>query len=101
MLFNDPAVDSSDEMRLGFDVTLNGGDPDSSDCFFILRRDGTAEVGAGIGSNVDGLSWDSSYSSGSWTAVVGGGSAQWVVELENRSRRDAGDDQSLRHVRAG
>jgi serine/threonine protein kinase len=82
MLVNDPAVDPSDEVRLGFDVTKNGGDPDSSDRFLIVRRDGTSEIWAGIGSNNDGLLWDSSYSSGNWTAVVGESAGQWVAEIE-------------------
>jgi len=81
-LLNDPAADTSDDVRIGYDVTQNGGDPDSSDRFFIVRRDGTSEVWAGIGSNNDGLSWDSGYTSSNWTAVAGESAGQWVVEIQ-------------------
>ena len=88
-LINDPAVDPSDTVRTGFDNDASGYDrdsggydPDVADRFFIVNRDGTSEVWAGIGSNTDSLTWDSGYAGGSWTAAVGESAAQWVVEMQ-------------------
>lgn len=82
-LINDPTNNPSDSLRLYFDTTGNGGDPDTSDRFFQIVRDGTLSVQAGIGSNSDGLDWNPGYSSSNWTAVIGEpGTAQWIVEVE-------------------
>jgi hypothetical protein len=86
-LINDPAVDANDAVRTGFDndasgYSSGGYDPDVSDRFFIVNRDGSGEVWAGIGSNTDSLSWDSSYSSSNWNYAVGESAAQWVVEMQ-------------------
>ena len=81
-LINDPVVDPTDALRVGFDTNASGGDPDVADRYFIINRDGTSEVWAGIGSSSDSLLWDSSYTSSDWDAVVGGSAAQWVVEME-------------------
>ncbi|MAT95967.1 MAG: hypothetical protein CL608_02270 [Anaerolineaceae bacterium] len=81
-LINDPTTDATDAMRLYFDTTGNRGDPDTADRFFFVVRDGTAQVQAGIGSNSDGNSWDTNYSSSNWTAELGGQPGQWVVELQ-------------------
>ena len=87
-LINDPAVDANDTVRTGFDNDASGYgssggyDPDVSDRFFIVNRDGSGEVWAGIGSNTDSLSWDSSYSSSNWNYAVGESAAQWVVEMQ-------------------
>jgi len=75
-------VDPSDTVRTGFDTNASGGDPDGSDRYFIVNRDGSSEVWAGIGSSSDSLLWDSSYASGNWFAAVGESAAQWVVEIE-------------------
>ncbi len=80
-LINDPVVDSSDEMRVMFDVNGNGGDPDAPDRFVRVNRDGTWEVWAGIGSNSDFQAWDSTYSSGNWSVITSDGGSQWTVEI--------------------
>lgn len=81
-LINDAVVDPGDTVRTGFDTNSSGGDPDGSDRFFIVNRDGSSEVWAGIGSSSDSLLWDSSYASGNWSVAVGEAAAQWVVEME-------------------
>lgn len=87
-LINDPVIDPSDTVRTGFDNDASGYDsdtgvydPDGSDRFIIVNRDGSSEIWAGIGSNTDSLTWDSSYSSSNWAAAVGESAAQWVVEM--------------------
>jgi eukaryotic-like serine/threonine-protein kinase len=82
-LINDETVDPSDSLRVYFDTTNNGGDPDTSDRFFQIGRDGSLEIAAGIGSNSDGLNWNLGYTSNNWNAAVGEAAGQqWVVELE-------------------
>jgi eukaryotic-like serine/threonine-protein kinase len=82
-LINDPSNNVTDSLRLFFDTTRNGGDPDTSDRFFQIVRDGSLSVQAGIGSNSDGLEWNPGYSSGNWTAVIGEpGVGQWIIEME-------------------
>ncbi len=78
------AVD--DGVFVYFDTLRNGGDPDTDDRAFIVGRDGTIGIAAGIGSNEDGKMWDSEYSSTDWTAVVGDqGNGQWIVEMQINS----------------
>lgn len=82
-LLNDTTNNPSDSLRLYFDTTRNLGDPDTSDRFFQIVRDGTQSVQAGIGNNADGLMWNPAYSSANWTAVIGEpGTNQWVVEMQ-------------------
>jgi hypothetical protein len=82
-LINDAANESTDSVRLYFDTTNNGGDPDTADRFFQITRDGSRLVWAGIGNNTDGQEWDSNYTSSNWNAAVGEpGNNQWVVEME-------------------
>jgi len=82
-LINDEAFNASDSLRLYFDATGNGGDPDTADRFFQIGRDGSLEVWAGVGSNSDRRNWNADYDSNNWTAVIGEpGGEQWVVELE-------------------
>ena len=88
-LINDPTEDRGDSLRIGFDNDAAGYDsdvglydPDSVDRFFIVNRDGSSEAWSGIGSNTDGRTWDSSYSSNNWTSAVGGAISQWVVEMQ-------------------
>ncbi len=78
----DGSQDAADSVRLYVDTTANGGDPDTTDRFFQVARDGTTTIRAGVGSNLDGQEWDSDYTSGNWNAAVsaGAGSA-WVVEM--------------------
>ncbi len=78
----DGSQDAADSVRLYVDTTANGGDPDTTDRFFQVARDGTTTIRAGVGSNSDGQEWDSDYTSGNWNAAVsaGAGSA-WVVEM--------------------
>jgi hypothetical protein len=88
-LINDPTEDRGDSLRIGFDNDASGYDsdtglydPDSVDRFFIVNRDGSSEAWSGIGSNTDGLTWDSSSSNINWDSAVGGTIAQWVVEIQ-------------------
>ncbi len=82
-LINDAAAEASDSVRLYFDTTNNGGDPDTADRFFQVTRDGSRLLWAGIGNNLDGQEWNSNYTSTNWTAAVGeAGNGQWVVELQ-------------------
>lgn len=82
-LINDDTSEASDSLRLYVDTTNNGGDPDTADRFFQIGRDETKAIWAGIGSNSDGKTWNSAYSSSSWKAEIGEpGSNQWVVEIE-------------------
>ena len=77
---NNPLTDS---LKVYFDVNNNAGDPDISDRFFQISRDGTLTVRSGTGTNVDNLDWDSNYESGNWQAVVGEPAAeQWIVEMQ-------------------
>ena len=81
-LINDDASDPTDSLRVYFDTTANGGDPDTADRFIQVTRDGAASMWAGIGSNTDGAEWNSNYTSTNWTTAVGeAGGGQWVVEL--------------------
>jgi eukaryotic-like serine/threonine-protein kinase len=82
-LINDNTNDPTDSLRVYFDTTNNGGDPDTADRFFQISRDGAKQVFAGIGSNTDALNWNSAYTSSNWQAEIGEpGTGQWVVELE-------------------
>jgi hypothetical protein len=81
-LINDSTNDLTDSLRLYFDTTGNRGDPDTADRFFLIVRDGTLVVQAGIGSNSDNQIWNSDYTSNNWTAVIGEQPGQWVVEME-------------------
>ncbi|MFO7661730.1 MAG: hypothetical protein R6X18_03965, partial [Chloroflexota bacterium] len=82
-IINDPVVESTDSVRLYIDTTNNGGDPDSSDRFFQITRDGFRLLWAGIGNNSDGQEWNSNYTSTNWTAAVSElGNGQWAVEMQ-------------------
>ncbi len=81
-LINDSTTDVTDAVRLYFDTTGNRGDPDTADRFFFVVRDGTAQVQAGIGSNSDGNTWDTNYTSSNWANAMGGQPGQWVVEMQ-------------------
>ncbi|MEZ4515899.1 MAG: protein kinase [Chloroflexota bacterium] len=82
-LINDDANDPTDSLRIYFDTTANGGDPDTADRFIQVTRDGAKSMWAGIGSNSDGAEWNSNYTSTNWSAEVGeAGGGQWVVELQ-------------------
>ena len=83
-LINDPTNNQlTDSLKIYFDGNQNAGDPDISDRFFQIARDGTLTVRSGIGSNVDNLDWDSDYESDDWSAVVGEPAAdQWLVEMQ-------------------
>ena len=81
-LVNDPTTDLTDAVQVYFDTTGNRGDPDTADRFFYVVRDGTAKVQAGIGSNSDGNTWDSNYTSSNWVTQMGGQPGQWVVEMQ-------------------
>lgn len=81
-LINDDTADPEDSLRIYFDATNNGGDPDSADRFFQVGRDGSVQVRNGISSNSDGQNWTPVNPSGHWTATFGNSGSQWVVELE-------------------
>lgn len=80
-LINDPTEDLGDSLRVYFDTTGNGGDPDTADRFFQFVRDGTVLIQAGQGSNSDGQAWNSRYSSSEWIAALNDLGNQWVIEL--------------------
>ncbi|MCL4803496.1 MAG: protein kinase [Anaerolineae bacterium] len=81
-LINDAANEDSDAARLYIDTTNNGNDPDTADRFFQVNRNGDRLIWPGIGSNLDGQGWNSTYSSSNWTAAVGElGNGQWAVEM--------------------
>ena len=81
-LINDNANEASDAARLYIDTTNNGLDPDTADRFLQVNRNGDTLIWPGIGSNVDGQGWNSTYSSTNWSSAVGEpGSGQWVVEM--------------------
>lgn len=80
---NDPTDnESTDTIRVNFDANNDGGDPDEADRFFQIARDGTKTQRAGIGTNQDGLDWDSDYDSTNWDAEVGEITNRWVVEIQ-------------------
>jgi serine/threonine protein kinase len=82
-LINDTSSEPTDSLRVYFDTTANGGDPDTADRFIQITRDGASSMWAGIGTNSDGAEWNSNYTSTNWSAAVGeAGGGQWVVELE-------------------
>ncbi len=81
-LINTAMVGTNDSVQVYFDTLRNGGDPDTADRAFIMGRDGSMAIEAGLGSNSDGFAWDSGYSSTNWNAAVSEGSGQWVVEME-------------------
>lgn len=81
-LMNDATADNSDSLRVVFDTTNNGLDPDTADRFFQIGRDNTLVVQAGIGSNSDGQLWNSDYTSTNWSAFLSQSAGQWVVEMQ-------------------
>lgn len=82
-LINDNTNDASDSLRIYFDTTRNNGDPDTSDRFLQVGRDGSLEDWAGVGSNSDNMNWNNAYNSTGWIAVIGEpGGNQWVVEVD-------------------
>lgn len=82
-LVNDNTPDATDSVRLLFDATNNGGDPDSADRYFQIGRDGTTAVSTGIGSNSDTQLWNSGYVSPNWLSAISGQTEpQWVVEVQ-------------------
>ncbi|MCA9868073.1 MAG: hypothetical protein KC410_16425, partial [Anaerolineales bacterium] len=81
-LINDAVNEGSDAARLYLDTTNNGNDPDTADRFFQVNRNGDRLIWPGIGSNIDGQGWNSTYSSSNWASAVGEpGNGQWVVEM--------------------
>ena len=81
-LINDAVNEGSDAARLYLDTTNNGNDPDTADRFFQVNRNGDRLIWPGIGSNIDGQGWNSTYSSSNWASAVGEpGTGQWVVEM--------------------
>lgn len=89
-LINDNTPDSTDSVRVLFDTTNNGGDPDTADRYFQVGRDGTAEISAGIGSNTDTQTWNAAYTSNNWTAVISSSAAQWTVEMRIDANAEMG-----------
>jgi hypothetical protein len=82
-LINDDTTNATDSLRVYFDTTNNGGDPDTADRFFQFTREGIQSVWAGVGSNSDNQEWNSNYTSSNWQAAIGEtGQNQWVVELQ-------------------
>jgi serine/threonine protein kinase len=82
-VISDSVVESTDSVALYFDTTKNGGDPDTSDRFVQVTRDGFRLLWAGIGSNNDAQEWNSNYTSSNWTAAVNElSNGQWGVEIQ-------------------
>lgn len=82
-VISDPVAESTDSIALYFDTTNNGGDPDTSDRFIQMTRDGFRLLWAGIGTNTDALEWDSNYTSSNWAAAVSElGNGQWGAEIQ-------------------
>jgi serine/threonine protein kinase len=72
----------TDSLKIYLDAIRNLGDPDTLDRLFEIGRDGSGAIRAGIGTNNDGLLWDDTYTSNSWTMAVGEtGDQVWVVEI--------------------
>ena len=81
-VIHDDTGDNTDSLRVYVDTTGNGGDPDSTDRFFQVTRDGTLTIRAGLGDNADGDEWDTDYSSSNWEATVGAaGAGTWLVRM--------------------
>ncbi|MEM7333798.1 MAG: protein kinase [Chloroflexota bacterium] len=81
-LINDETEDDNDSLRLYFDTTRNGGDPDSADRFFQVLRDGTVQIQAGQNGNGDGQEWNSNYTSNFFQVEIDNSlNDQWVVEI--------------------
>lgn len=90
-LINDAVNEISDAARLYIDATNNGGDPDSTDRFFQVNRNGQSLIWPGIGSNSDGQNWSTSYTSPNWSAVAAeAGGGQWVVEIAINAASELG-----------
>ena len=71
-----------DSLRLSLDANLNGGDPDSEDRAIVIFGDGRYALYAGIGSNEDGLGWDSNFSSNGLVFQVASADWGWSVEIK-------------------
>ncbi len=80
-IIHDLSVEPTDSVKLMIDSSWNGGDPDVTDRFVQITRNGTVTLRAGDGDNADGSGWVE-YSSGSWAAQVGEmEGVGWVAEL--------------------
>lgn len=80
LTISDPVVEDTDEVRIYLDTNRNQGDPDSADRLYIVRRDGTASVQPGVGTNSDLLTWEANASQ-TVPAGVTEQTGQWAVEL--------------------
>jgi hypothetical protein len=83
-VISDPTENkSTDSLKVYIDSNGNDGDPDAADRFFQIARDGVLTIRSGLGSNDDGRTWDTNYTSDHWSAVVGEPeSGQWIVEMQ-------------------
>jgi hypothetical protein len=82
-LINSGSQDMSDSVIFYFDTLRNGGDPDTADRAFSIGRNGSIDIGAGIGSNSDGQTWNMNYNSLNWSSAVGEqGNGQWLAEVQ-------------------
>ena len=80
----DPVAQEADSLRIYVDVNSNGGDPDFEDRYFdIGYLDGDVKVWSGIGTNVDGLSWNvgNGGDSDAWLVEVVRDTAGWRMEM--------------------
>lgn len=78
-IIHDDSDDNTDSLRVYFDTTGNGGDPDTTDRFFQVARDETLTIRAGLGDNQDGEDWDTDYTSSNWAATVSTVGGTWLV----------------------
>lgn len=76
-----PGFNAADSVRFYLDVDNSGGDPNFSDRFFQIGRDGSRSVQAGAGTNSDGLLWDNVYTGADWEAAVSDAAWGWTVEM--------------------
>jgi hypothetical protein len=80
-LMRDPSADVTDALKVFVDTLGDDGDPDVTDRFYQVTRDGISTLRAGRGTNNDGDEWEA-YTSTAWQSAVGAlGPEMWVVEI--------------------
>jgi hypothetical protein len=81
-VINDPTLhQATDSLKIYLDANNSGGDPDSTDRFLQVTRDGTVTVRAGLGTSSDGQEWGNAYVSPAWAVVVDELPADaWAIE---------------------
>jgi hypothetical protein len=75
------APNPSDSLRVYFDVDNSGGDPNFTDRFYQIGKDGSLVAQAGDGTNSDGAGWDTVYTGIDWDARLSEAAWGWTVEM--------------------